>query len=126
PAFKDRLQVAELDWEHNDECAKLSDAADVIIGADITYDPTIVPMLVDALKAMVSSSQQVAYITAAIRNQETFDLFLKLVGKFPRYDMWYESGVLGKSVMDLSETKMATLCHPNPTADVRLVLITRK
>ncbi|KAJ2057766.1 hypothetical protein GGI17_005462 [Coemansia sp. S146] len=119
PAFKDSVQVAELDWEHTDECAKLSDSADVVIGADITYDPTIVPVLVNALKEMVASSQQVAYITATIRNQETFDLFLHLVGK-------YESGVLGKSVMDLSETKMATLCHPNPTADIRLVLITRK
>ncbi|KAJ2031698.1 hypothetical protein H4S03_006519 [Coemansia sp. S3946] len=124
PAFKDSVQVVELDWEHTDECAKLSDSADVVIGADITYDPTIVPVLVNALKEMVASSQQVAYITATIRNQETFDLFLQLIGKC--FSMQYESGVLGKSVMDLSETKMATLCHPNPTADIRLVLITRK
>ncbi|KAJ2011995.1 hypothetical protein GGI06_004315 [Coemansia sp. S85] len=137
PAFKDNVQVAELDWEHTDECAKLSDSADVVIGADITYDPTIVPVLVGALKEMVATSQQVAYITATIRNQETFDLFLQLVGKyFSIYnavhvctcDMHasYESGVLVKSVMDLSETKMTTLCHPNPMADIRLVLITRK
>ncbi|KAJ2826685.1 hypothetical protein FBU31_003379 [Coemansia sp. 'formosensis'] len=35
PAFKDNVQVAELDWEHTDECARLSDSADVVIGADI-------------------------------------------------------------------------------------------
>lgn len=35
PAFKDSVQVAELDWEHTDECAKLSDSVDVVIGADI-------------------------------------------------------------------------------------------
>ncbi|KAJ2783680.1 hypothetical protein GGI18_003498 [Coemansia linderi] len=137
PVFKDNVQVAELDWEHTDECAKLSDSADVVIGADITYDPTIVPVLVGALKEMVATSQQVAYITATIRNQETFDLFLQLVGKYLSIynavhvctcDMHasYESGVLVKSVMDLSETKMTTLCHPNPMADIRLVLITRK
>ncbi|KAJ2690481.1 hypothetical protein IWW39_000728 [Coemansia spiralis] len=129
PAFKDNVQVAELDWEHTDECAKLSDSADVVIGADITYDPTIVPVLVGALKEMVATSQQVAYITATIRNQETFDLFLQLVGKYSSICNAvhvYESGVLVKSVMDLSETKMTTLCHPNPMADIRLVLITRK
>ncbi|KAI8323071.1 hypothetical protein GQ54DRAFT_124396 [Martensiomyces pterosporus] len=115
--FKDKIQVAELDWASTEDCTRLSESVDVIIGADITYDPTIVPLLVGALEAVVVSSQQVAYITATIRNQDTFDLFLKLID---------DTGVLGKSVMDLTDTKMAALCHPNPEADMRLVLITRK
>ncbi|KAJ2258854.1 hypothetical protein EV176_006944, partial [Coemansia sp. RSA 451] len=59
---------------------------------------------------MVVSSQQVVYITATIRNIETFDLFLQLVD---------ETGVLGRSVMDLTQTMMTALCHPNPSADMR-------
>ncbi|KAJ1844749.1 hypothetical protein LPJ70_002815, partial [Coemansia sp. RSA 2708] len=82
-----------------------------------TYDPTIVPVLVNALKAMVALPEQVVYITATIRNPETFDLFLQLVD---------DTGVLGRSVMDLGQTRMAALCHPNPAADIRLVLITQK
>ncbi|KAJ1961403.1 ubiquitin-binding SDF ubiquitin ligase complex subunit met30 [Dipsacomyces acuminosporus] len=78
-SFKDKLQITELDWASTDECSKLSKSADVIIGADITYDPTIVPVLVAALKELLVSSQQVAYITATIRNEETFDLFLQLI-----------------------------------------------
>ncbi|KAJ2707480.1 hypothetical protein FB645_000656 [Coemansia sp. IMI 203386] len=117
PECKEKLQIAELDWENFDECAKLSTDADVVIGADITYDPTIVPVLVGALKAMVVSSRQVAYITATIRSQDTFDLFLKLID---------ETEVLGKSVMTLTETNTTALCMPNPAADIRLVLVTRK
>ncbi|KAJ1992851.1 Protein fam86a, partial [Coemansia thaxteri] len=86
PALGGKIEVAELDWEHTTECSNLSSTADVVIGADITYDPTLVPILVSALKAMVSTSQQVAYITATIRNQETFDLFLQLID---------DTGVLG-------------------------------
>ncbi|KAJ2486725.1 ubiquitin-binding SDF ubiquitin ligase complex subunit met30 [Coemansia sp. RSA 2320] len=82
PALGGKIEVAELDWEHTTECSNLSSTADVVIGADITYDPTLVPILVSALKAMVSTSQQVAYITATIRNQETFDLFLQLIAPF--------------------------------------------
>ncbi|KAJ2784020.1 hypothetical protein GGI15_002394 [Coemansia interrupta] len=82
PEYKDKLRVAELDWENIEECARLSANVDVIVGTDITYDPTIVPVLVAALEAIVVSSQQVAYITATIRSQETFDLFLELIGKY--------------------------------------------
>ncbi|KAJ2156478.1 hypothetical protein GGF46_005159 [Coemansia sp. RSA 552] len=83
----------------------------------IVDDPTVVPTLVQALKVMVRSSQQVVYITVTIRDPETFDMFLAQIDN---------SEVLGRSVMDLTETQMTTLCHPNPTADIRLVLITRK
>ncbi|KAJ1947409.1 hypothetical protein GGF37_000481 [Kickxella alabastrina] len=115
--YKDKVQVAELDWANLEECARISSNVDVIIGADVSYDPTIVPLLVAALETMLVSPQQVAYITAAVRSQETFELFLKLVD---------DTGVLGKSVMDLTEAKMSTLCLPNPVSDIRLILITRK
>ncbi|KAJ2721423.1 hypothetical protein GGI07_003988 [Coemansia sp. Benny D115] len=117
PAFKDKLEVAELSWEDTDQCTKYSSDVDIIIGADITYDPTIIPVLVTALKAMIQSSQQVAYIMSTVRNPETFELFLRLID---------ETGVLSKSVMDLTEAKMTALCLPNPMTDFRLVLITRK
>ncbi|PIA16238.1 S-adenosyl-L-methionine-dependent methyltransferase [Coemansia reversa NRRL 1564] len=114
--ISDKIQVSELDWVDTEACAKLSKEVDVIIGGDIAYDPSIVPTLVGALKAMVLSSQQVVYVTTTIRNPETFELFLELID---------DTGVLGRSVMDLTETKMTALCHPNPSADIRLVLITR-
>ncbi|KAJ1809534.1 hypothetical protein LPJ77_001570 [Coemansia sp. RSA 2523] len=117
PEISGKVQIAKLDWDDLAECRTLSKPIDVIIGADITYDPTIVPVLVAAIKEMVVSSQQVVYITATIRNIETFDLFLQLVD---------ETGVLGRSVMDLTQTMMTALCHPNPSADMRLVLITLK
>ncbi|KAJ2567400.1 hypothetical protein GGH12_000293 [Coemansia sp. RSA 1822] len=110
PEISGKLQIAKLDWDDLEECSNLSKPIDVIIGADITYDPTIVPILVAAIKEMVVSSQQVVYITATIRNIETFDLFLQLVD---------ETGVLGRSVMDLTQTMMTALCHPNPSADMR-------
>ncbi|KAJ1787105.1 hypothetical protein LPJ67_003315, partial [Coemansia sp. RSA 1938] len=110
PEISGKVQIAKLDWDDLAECRTLSKPIDVIIGADITYDPTIVPVLVAAIKEMVVSSQQVVYITATIRNIETFDLFLQLVD---------ETGVLGRSVMDLTQTMMTALCHPNPSADMR-------
>ncbi|KAJ1667061.1 hypothetical protein EV178_001782 [Coemansia sp. RSA 1646] len=76
PSIVDKIQVADLDWEDTNECARLSKDVDVVIGSDILYDPTIVPLLVGALKTIVVSSQQVAYITAAFRNPDTFALFL--------------------------------------------------
>ncbi|KAJ1848685.1 hypothetical protein LPJ73_003903 [Coemansia sp. RSA 2703] len=35
PEYKDKVQVAELDWEDTEECARLSANVDVIVGADI-------------------------------------------------------------------------------------------
>ncbi|KAJ2078198.1 hypothetical protein H4R24_004648 [Coemansia sp. RSA 988] len=82
--ISDKIQVSELDWVDTEGCGKLSKEADVIIGGDIAYDPSIVPTLVTALKAMVLSSQQVVYITTTIRNPETFELFLELIGRYSR------------------------------------------
>ncbi|KAJ1726721.1 ubiquitin-binding SDF ubiquitin ligase complex subunit met30, partial [Coemansia biformis] len=95
------VRIAELDWADTEKCSQLSCDADVIIGGDIAYDPTIVPTLVGAVRAMVASPQQVAYISVTYRHPDTFALFLRLID---------ETGVLGRSVMELGGIRPAALC----------------
>lgn len=48
------------------------------------YDPDLVHPLVDSIDVLLSSGSEKlsAIISATIRNQETFDLFLETCGKF--------------------------------------------
>lgn len=118
PQIRGQISVSELDWNDPEElCGKMADTVDVIVGSDVVYDPTIMPALVDVLQRVIVSSQQVAYITITVRNQDTADLFFKLID---------DTGVLGKSVMDLSATPLTTLCNPTVDEEVCLVLVTRK
>lgn len=50
---------------------------DVLLGADVTYDRTVIPKLVGTLVDLFTQQPQVeAYISATQRNRETFDVFL--------------------------------------------------
>ncbi|KAL3616914.1 hypothetical protein CASFOL_039308 [Castilleja foliolosa] len=80
-----------LPWESASDNDIRRYAPDVILGADIIYDPTCLPHLVRVLAALLKhdhdfdSSQgngivndRVAYIASVIRNIDTFDSFLAL------------------------------------------------
>ncbi|EJT45894.1 hypothetical protein A1Q2_05781 [Trichosporon asahii var. asahii CBS 8904] len=47
-----------------------------IVAADVIYDPDIVPLLVDALSALLEDGRQ-AILAATVRNEDTFKLFLQ-------------------------------------------------
>lgn len=58
---------------------------DVLIGADIVYDPIIIQPLCDVLKTFfVRNKQLEVYIASVIRNEETFAAFMNSLG-----ELWY-------------------------------------
>ena len=73
-----RVVVTDLDWvsfsqrpEDRDEMV-----ADVILGADIVFDPDLIPSLVTTIRILLSRSEHgLAVIACCVRNKETFDTF---------------------------------------------------
>ncbi|GJP85784.1 hypothetical protein CLOP_g15883 [Closterium sp. NIES-67] len=53
-----RVHVQQLSWEDMTPSLASTISADVILGADIVYDPSVVPALADALAALLSTSAQ--------------------------------------------------------------------
>ncbi|TFK86583.1 hypothetical protein K466DRAFT_492516 [Polyporus arcularius HHB13444] len=57
---------------------------DVILGADLVYEPSIIPMLVSVLKVAlmprVEQHEPVAYIALTVRNEDTISGFLQEAG----------------------------------------------
>ncbi|CAI5480130.1 unnamed protein product [Closterium sp. Yama58-4] len=51
-----RVHVQQLCWEEVTPALASSLSADIIIGADIVYNPSVVPALADALAALLSTS----------------------------------------------------------------------
>lgn len=76
------LGASLLDWnniaDHTDDIR-----ADIIIGADIVYDPTILQPLCNVLKTFCEKNKNVAvYIASVVRNEDTFSRFLKTLSKY--------------------------------------------
>ncbi|GFP81135.1 putative uncharacterized protein ddb_g0277003 [Phtheirospermum japonicum] len=95
PLHHDMVHCFCLPWESASEDDIRRFAPDIILGADIIYDPTCLPHLVRVLVALLKhdrefdSSQgnetsngsvegRVAYIASVIRNIDTFNCFLAL------------------------------------------------
>jgi hypothetical protein len=57
---------------------------DLLVGADIVFDPEIIPYLV---KTMVKLNFKTAFISCTIRNQSTFNVFLECLEE---YGLYYE------------------------------------
>ncbi|XP_031829674.1 protein-lysine N-methyltransferase EEF2KMT [Nomia melanderi] len=75
------VEVMELNWEHTNEYLNEGRIVpDVIIGADIVYEPLSFNALVLALKTFLSFSNRYAIISGTIRNADTFSLFLNFLG----------------------------------------------
>ncbi|CAK5280722.1 unnamed protein product [Mycena citricolor] len=55
--------------------------ADIILGADIVFDPTLIPALVAILRLALSTGRpKTALIALTVRNPDTMDLFVQSVG----------------------------------------------
>ena len=72
-----RVKVTHLDWVTFSERPEDKDvSADVILGADIVFDPDLIPSLVTTIRILLSRSDQgLAVIACCVRNQDTFDVF---------------------------------------------------
>eukprot|EP00040_Diaphanoeca_grandis_P012575 m.63717 g.63717 ORF g.63717 m.63717 type:complete len:347 (-) comp23329_c0_seq1:192-1232(-) len=86
PAFgATNLNVEKLDWENFDPVkTDFAAAADVIVAADVVYDPSLVPPLVHVLVQLLVIPSEVtgkskphAIISLTRRNPETMALFFK-------------------------------------------------
>lgn len=74
-------RVEMLRWGDHESFVE-SCTADVILGADLVYDPEVVPALVETLTALLKKGGT-AYIASTIRNPETRALFLSELDKAP-------------------------------------------
>ena len=50
-------------------------AADIVIGADITYDPSLLPALCTTLRSALVGGARACYISATVRNRDTLEAF---------------------------------------------------
>ncbi|XP_057764184.1 uncharacterized protein LOC130985297 [Salvia miltiorrhiza] len=79
-----KVQCICLPWESASEDDLHCFAPDVILGADVIYDPSCLPHLVRVLSALLKherlcrEKRPIAYIASVIRNIETFNYFLGL------------------------------------------------
>ncbi|KAI0179412.1 putative methyltransferase-domain-containing protein [Hypoxylon sp. FL1284] len=77
------IRAMDVKWGHalvgtEDEHWNGGGPVDVVLGADITYDRSVIPALVATLDELVAMFPHVAVlISATERNRETFDVFLK-------------------------------------------------
>jgi len=72
--------VLELNWEEISTCNSLE--VDTILGADLVFDPCLVPSLVRTLKILIErKSGCEAVLVSCVRNQDTWHLFLQQLGQ---------------------------------------------
>lgn len=70
-----------LDWS-NIEDLPSNIIPEIIIGADVVYDPIIIDPLCKVIQNFKEKNKNVeVYIASVIRNKETFKLFLSSLGK---------------------------------------------
>nr|XP_014346319.1 PREDICTED: protein-lysine N-methyltransferase EEF2KMT isoform X2 [Latimeria chalumnae] len=77
-AQRPEVSIVGLDWTAvtEEELSELQ--ADVVIAADVVYDPEIVPCLIDVLQRLTLLRKGAVtdiYIASTIRNKETYQLF---------------------------------------------------
>ncbi|EFA86241.1 hypothetical protein PPL_00803 [Heterostelium album PN500] len=72
-----KFKVMTFDWEANlDDKQCEAFQSDIILGADIVYDPSLCKYLVAVLHRLcMKNPSTVAYIASTIRNQQTFSTF---------------------------------------------------
>lgn len=82
-----KIQAMGVKWGHalvgtEDEHWNNGRPIDVVLGADVTYDRSVIPALVGTLEELVEMFPQVEILIAATeRNQETFGVFLEVCEK---------------------------------------------
>ncbi|XP_054067897.1 protein-lysine N-methyltransferase EEF2KMT isoform X5 [Rissa tridactyla] len=79
PKLNPRLIVAELDWGSVTEKQLLDLQPDVVIAADVVYDPEIILALIGMLQKLaacrVARKAPEVYIAVTVRNPDTYHLF---------------------------------------------------
>ncbi|XP_061848591.1 protein-lysine N-methyltransferase EEF2KMT isoform X2 [Colius striatus] len=77
-----KVVVAELDWGCVPEKQLLDLQADVVIAADVVYDPEIISALIGMLqKLRAGRKPPEVFIASTIRNPDTYQLFQAQLGK---------------------------------------------
>ncbi|CAH0701693.1 unnamed protein product [Spodoptera exigua] len=96
--FKDHnksLGVTTLDWNAIDDFME-DMVPDILIGADIVYDPSILQPLSNVIHTFCSRNKKLeVFIASVIRNEETFKGFLKALSEM---ELEYETIELPKCV----------------------------
>jgi len=83
----DKVQPMELKWGHallgtEEEHWNGGRKIDVVLGADITYDVSVIPALIATLEELVDLYPGISIIIAATeRNRETYETFLAACGR---------------------------------------------
>lgn len=81
---KSNVSVLNLPWEkiNAEKCRDLEEI-DVLIAADVVYDPCLFHPLADAIKCLLSSSgASQMYLACTERNESTLHYFLDVLSKF--------------------------------------------
>ena len=69
-----------LDWETFSEAEEVE--ADLVLGADIVFDPEVLPSLVRTVRTLLARrGDSRALVACCVRNQQTFSLFLSLLSE---------------------------------------------
>lgn len=71
------ISVCHLDWENFSNQQIVNWSPDILVAADVVYDPSMVPHLVHIVHAFLSNGTQCAYIACTVRNSDTHLGFLK-------------------------------------------------
>ncbi|XP_071814939.1 protein-lysine N-methyltransferase EEF2KMT-like isoform X2 [Apostichopus japonicus] len=73
------VHLASLDWEQADCEVKRFVKPDVVLAADVIFEPKLLPSLAETLKMFLNNqrgNEVTAYIASSVRNEETFAHFL--------------------------------------------------
>ena len=71
--------VTMLDWETFSETEEELEA-DLVLGADIVFDPEVLPSLVRTVRTLLGRRENCqAVVACCVRNRQTFSLFLSLI-----------------------------------------------
>ncbi|KAK6169196.1 hypothetical protein SNE40_020294 [Patella caerulea] len=81
----ENVRIAKLDWENISDSLMEKLKPDFILAADVVYDASIMPSLVAVLQMLLKPNVDtgqvpVAYIASTVRNEDTRDNFLILLG----------------------------------------------
>lgn len=102
-----------LDWTDKQTLHELSADFDVLIGCDLVYDPEIVQYLLAALKSLMSSSVQEAFLLCTLRNPRTYQTFIDEAAKFCQVNV---------SQVNISTSNPVCLLNP---ASLRLIHLSK-
>lgn len=75
-----QVSVEELDWTEATEERLEQIGADVVIAADVVYDPDVAASLVTLLSKILCRSSPQVFVCSTIRNPETYGGFKKQLG----------------------------------------------